>query len=129
MTATKSHKQQCYWCDTCDSFRTNKATHKCPGLKPEDPDKKKREKVACPVCNKRVDRYALLPHIRNVHKDVDPDMYRSKAKPGSTPEEKKANRESFLDKVREVIVNSTNVGFFLYESVRQYEIDIQLPSQ
>jgi hypothetical protein len=37
-----------------------------------------------------------------MHKDVDADLYRAKAKHGETPEEKRANREKFLSKVKEV---------------------------
>lgn len=61
--------------------------------------------IACPICKKPICRYSLLSHVKNVHKDVDPDDYRAKAKQSSSgnPEEKKANRQKFLSKVDKVM--------------------------
>ena len=62
--------------------------------------------IACPECNKKIRRYALLTHISNLHKDVDPDKYRSRAKTGYTQAEKDRNRRKFLKKLKEVMRNS-----------------------
>ena len=107
-SATISHRRQCYWCEGCDTFRTNKTDHNkhCPALKSPEEGKRKLPVIACPECKKKICRYALLTHISNLHKDVDPDKYRSRAKTGYTQAEKDRNRRKFLKKLKEVMRNS-----------------------
>ena len=127
-TATHSHRLQCFWCDKCNKFRTNKTTHKCAR---QDPSKTPRPRVACPICMKSLDRYALLEHIKRKHPENDVEMYRAHAKPGKTPEEKARNRQEHLAKIkqvkRDVHILKRKVSFFMYLYTIDYYLSIQIP--
>ena len=84
-TDVKRHQNRCFWCTTCDDFvAADVARHRCTV-----PD---ADAIACPICGSINKNNNHLRHLRQVHPDVDAELYRRSSE-SSTQRDRRLERE------------------------------------
>ena len=84
-TDVKRHQNRCFWCSTCDDFvAADVARHRCTV-----PD---ADAIACPICGSINKNNNHLRHLRQVHPDVDAELYRRSSE-STTQRDRRLKRE------------------------------------